>query len=194
MRQLYEEPRTHEGRHLGEAATGYLNTRALRRLAASGDELYKAIRSDDPPPDVLALLDALTVLLTPTHREKIRQPQDIAALLMLEMSYLDQEELRTVLLDTKSYLQGIVMVYKGSLNTSLIRVGEVFKAALRANSASIIIAHNHPSTDPEPSPEDILVTRQIVEAGRLLDVQCLDHLIIGQGRWVSLRERGIGFS
>jgi DNA repair protein RadC len=79
------------------------------------------------------------------------------------------------------------------LNTSLIRVGEVFKAALQRNSAAIIVCHNHPSADPTPSPEDVLVTREIVQAGKLLDCEVLDHLIIGQGRWVSLRERGLGF-
>ena len=193
-RRLYEAQLYSPERRLREAVGSYLDIRKLRRLAASGEELHKALRCDDPSPDVLALLDALTVLLKPTSREKVRSPQDVAALLILEMSYLDQEELRTVLLDTRNQLQGVVTVYKGSLNTSLIRVGEVFKAALRANSASIIVVHNHPSGEPEPSPEDILVTHQIIEAGRLLDVQCLDHLVIGQGRWVSLRERGLGFS
>lgn len=113
---------------------------------------------------------------------------------MVEMGHLDQEELRTVLLDTKNRLQGIVTVYKGSLNASMIRVGEVYKDALRRNSAAIIVAHNHPSGQPDPSPEDVLVTREIVAAGRLLDVECLDHLVIGQGRWVSMRERGLGWN
>jgi DNA repair protein RadC len=76
----------------------------------------------------------------------------------------------------------------------MIRVGEVFKEALRLNAASIIVTHNHPSTDPTPSPEDILVTRQIVEAGKLLDVEVLDHLVLAANRYVSLRERGLGFS
>ena len=85
-------------------------------------------------------------------------------------------------------------VYRGSLNASLIRVGEVYKEALRRNSAAIIVAHNHPSGDVTPSPEDVLVTREIVQAGKLLDCDVLDHLIIGQGRFVSLRERQLGFS
>jgi len=84
-------------------------------------------------------------------------------------------------------------VYVGSLNASLIRVGEVFKEPLRLNSASIIVAHNHPSGQPDPSPEDELITRQIVEAGKLLSCEVLDHLIIGQGRWLSLRQKGLGF-
>jgi len=111
------------------------------------------------------------------------------------MGHLDQEEMRTVLLDSKNRVQDIVTVYRGSLNASLIRVGEVYKAALRRNSASIILAHNHPSGEPDPpSPEDVLVTVKIVEAGELLDVPCLDHLVIGRGKWLSMREKGLGFT
>jgi len=80
------------------------------------------------------------------------------------------------------------------VNSAQVRVGEVFRDAVRRNSTAMIVAHNHPSGDPTPSPEDILVTRQIVEAGKLLDVDVLDHLIIGRGRYVSMRERGLGFS
>lgn len=91
------------------------------------------------------------------------------------------------------FCRSIIALYRGSLNTATIRVGAVFKEALRLNSASIIVAHQHPSGSPDPSPEDILITRQLVEAGRLLDVELLDSLVIGRGAWVSLRERGLGF-
>jgi DNA repair protein RadC len=128
------------------------------------------------------------------QRFQIKSPSDVAQLLMIEMSHLDQEHLRTVLLDTKNRVQEITTIYVGSLNTSLIRIGEVFREALKRNSAAIIVVHNHPSGDPTPSPEDIQVTRQIVAAGALLDVEVLDHLVIGQGRFVSLRERGLGFA
>lgn len=74
-----------------------------------------------------------------------------------------------------------------------MRVGEVFRDAVRRNSTAVIVAHNHPSGDPTPSPEDILVTRQIVEAGKLLDVEVMDHIVCGRGRWLSMRERGLGF-
>jgi DNA repair protein RadC len=127
------------------------------------------------------------------QRRQIRSPGDIADLLMLEMSHLDQEHLRTVLLDIKNRVQAISTVYIGSLNTSMIRIGEVFKTAVKLNSAALIVAHNHPSGDATPSPEDILVTREIVQAGRLLDVDVLDHLVIGHGTWVSLRQLGLGF-
>jgi DNA repair protein RadC len=86
------------------------------------------------------------------------------------------------------------VISQGSVNTSPVRIAEVFKAAIRENCAAIIVAHNHPSGDPTPSPEDVEVTRQLVAAGNLLDIEVLDHLIIGQQRFVSLRERGLGFA
>lgn len=131
-------------------------------------------------------------LLGMEERIQIKSPSDVAKLMQLEMGHLDQEHLRAICLDTKNKVQKIQTIYVGSLNSASIRVGEVFKEALKINSASIIICHNHPSGDPTPSSEDVLVTRQIVEAGKLLDVDVLDHLVIGQGRYVSLRERGLG--
>jgi DNA repair protein RadC len=126
-------------------------------------------------------------------RPVINSPVDAANLLMPDMSLLEQEHLRVLLLDTRSRVVGAHEVYVGSLNTSLIRTGEVFREAIRRNSAAIIVAHNHPSGDPSPSPEDVAVTRAFVEAGVLLDIHVLDHLVIGRGRFVSLKERGLGF-
>jgi DNA repair protein RadC len=126
-------------------------------------------------------------------RFQVKSPADVAKLFMAEMMALDQEELWVACLDTKNRLVKVAKVYRGSVNTAMIRVGEVFKEALRLNAASIVVVHNHPSTDPTPSPEDILVTRQIVEAGKLLDCEVLDHLVIASSRYVSLRERGLGF-
>ena len=131
---------------------------------------------------------------SPEQRPQVRSPADAANLLMSEMSLLEQEHLRVMMLDTKNRVLGSPTVYVGSLNTSLIRVGELFREAIRNNCASIIVAHNHPSGDPTPSPEDVAVTRQIAEAGKLLDVDVLDHLIIGRQRFVRLKERGLGFS
>jgi DNA repair protein RadC len=108
------------------------------------------------------------------------------------MSHLDQEHLRVVCLDTKNRVMKVQTVYVGTLHAAGLRVGEVFKEAVRLNGAALILCHNHPSGDPAPSAEDLAVTRQIIEAGRLLDIDVLDHLIIGHGRYVSLRERGIG--
>ncbi len=127
-------------------------------------------------------------------RAQIRSPADLAALLMRDMGALEQEELWVVCLDVKNRVQTISHLYRGSLNTAAVRIGEVFKEALRRNSAAIMLAHNHPSGSVDVSPEDILVTRQVVEAGKLLDVPLIEHLIVAKGRYVSLRERGLGFT
>jgi DNA repair protein RadC len=132
-------------------------------------------------------------LETPQERPTINSPADAAALIQYEMSALEQEHLRVLLLDTRNHVLDIVEVYKGSVNSSQVRVGELFKAAVRRNAPAIIIAHNHPSGDPTPSPDDVAVTRAIVQAGKLIQVDVLDHLVIGQGRYVSLKERGLGF-
>lgn len=133
------------------------------------------------------------LLASPQERPQVRSPTDVANLLMMEMGLLEQEQLRIVLLDTKNFVLRVHTVYSGSLNTAVIRVGEVFREAIRANCAAFILAHNHPSGDPTPSPEDVRVTEAIVEAGALLDIRVLDHLIIGRNRFVSLKERGLGF-
>jgi len=133
------------------------------------------------------------ILTSPEERVQIKSPADAAHLMMIEMSHLDQEHLRVICLDTKNRVQKVHTIYIGSLNSSMVRIGEIFKEAIRLNSAAIILVHNHPSGDPTPSPEDVLVTRQVVDAGKLLDAEVLDHLVIGQGRYVSMRERGLGF-
>jgi DNA repair protein RadC len=131
---------------------------------------------------------------TPDERPTISSPADAANLLMYQLAPLEQEYLYVILLDTRNRLIGRPFeVYHGSLNTSLIRIGEVFREAVKANAAGLIVVHNHPSGDPAPSPEDVAVTRALVEAGKLLDVEVLDHLVIGRQRFVSLKERGLGF-
>jgi DNA repair protein RadC len=129
-----------------------------------------------------------------TESPLLTSPESVASLVMYEMSALDQEFLKTILVDTRNRLMKISTVYHGTLNTSVIRVGEIFREAIRSNAAGLIIAHNHPSGDPSPSAEDIRITAELVRAGSLLDIPVLDHIIIGRGAYVSLRERGLGFS
>lgn len=133
-------------------------------------------------------------LESPEERAAINSPADAAALVQYEMSALEQEHLRVILLDRRNRVLETVEVYKGSVNSSQVRVGELFKEAIRKNASALIVIHNHPSGDPTPSPDDVAVTRAIVQAGKLLDVEVLDHLVIGHGRWVSLKERGLGFA
>lgn len=120
----------------------------------------------------------------------IRTPTDVAEPLVDAMGALEREELRVLLLDTKNVVTAERTVYRGNLAGSSVRVGEVFRDAVRACAAALIVAHNHPSGDPGPSGEDLRITRELAEAGRLLDIELLDHLIIGRGRWSSLRALG----
>lgn len=127
------------------------------------------------------------------ERPQIKSPAD-AAQLLADMGTLEQEEMRTLLLDTKNRVLGRPKVYQGSVHTTVIRIAELFRDAVRQNCTALIVAHNHPSGDPTPSPEDAAITREIVKAGELLEIDVLDHLVIGAaGRFVSLKERGLGF-
>ena len=131
--------------------------------------------------------------LQPQDRPQVKSPRDVVNLLQAEMAFLEQEHLRVVLLNTKNQVLSIPQVYRGNVSASLVRVAEVFREAVRENCPAIIVVHNHPSGDPTPSQEDADITRQIVEAGKLLDIEVLDHLIIAQHGFVSLKERGLGF-
>ena len=129
----------------------------------------------------------------PEEKAAIGNPKDAADLIQYEMSGLSQEHLWVLNLDTRNKVLNIDKVYVGSVNSSMVRVGELFRGAIQRNATSIILAHNHPSGDPSPSPEDIALTRAVVQAGKLLDIQVLDHLVIGVAQWVSLKEKGLGF-
>jgi DNA repair protein RadC len=114
---------------------------------------------------------------------------------MYEMSMLEKEHLRVLLLDRRNRVIDIEEIYRGSVSSSQVRIGELFKNAISHNASAMIVAHNHPSGDPTPSPDDVALTRAIVQAGKLLDTDILDHIVIGNsGKWVSLKERGLGFS
>ena len=128
------------------------------------------------------------------ERMQVRSPHDVASMLMMEMGGLEHECLRTVLLNTKNHVLSIPTIYQGSVNQMGIRTGEVFREAVRHNATAMIVVHNHPSGDPTPSPEDIQVTRTLVEAGKMMDIEVLDHLVIGKQKYVSLKERRLGFT
>ena len=129
----------------------------------------------------------------PEERVVVRSPADIANLMLTEMGILEQEHLRVVLLNQRNQVLAVPEVYRGSVNTSLVRVAELFRQAVRQNCPAIVLVHNHPSGDPTPSADDIAMTKQAAEAGRLLDIEVLDHVIIGEGRYLSLKEQGLGF-
>ena len=134
-------------------------------------------------------------LLQPEEeRPIIHTPADAAVILMPLLAHRGQEVLVVLALDTRNRVVDTIEVYRGSLNSSPVRVCELFRPAIQRNCASVILSHNHPSGDPSPSPEDVNLTRLTVQAGKLLDIAVLDHLVIGQSCWVSLKEKGLGFN
>ena len=125
-----------------------------------------------------------------TDIKSINSPQDVYDLL-IEMRLLDREKFSAIFLNTKNHILAFDTISIGTLNSSLVHPREVFKAAIKRSANSVILVHNHPSGDPSPSSEDLEVTRRLVEAGKLLGILVVDHVIIGSQKYVSLKERGI---
>jgi DNA repair protein RadC len=134
------------------------------------------------------------VSLHPEDRPVVASPQEVFNLLGAEMSFLEQEHLRVILLDTKNHVRAVQEVYIGNVSSASVRVAELLRPALRENCPSIILVHNHPSGDPTPSPEDVLVTRETRTSGEMMDIELLDHVIIGTNGYVSMKEKGLGFN
>ena len=134
-----------------------------------------------------------TVHARPPERRIIRSPEDVYALLFAEMALLDREQLRVVLLSTRNEVLSVREVYRGNVSSALVRVAEVFSDAVREGCPSIIVVHNHPSGDPTPSAEDAALTKQLVDAGRLLGVEVLDHVVIARQGHKSLKDLKLGF-
>ncbi|MFQ6019142.1 MAG: DNA repair protein RadC [Dehalococcoidia bacterium] len=129
----------------------------------------------------------------PEERAVVRSPQDVANLLQAEMALLEQEHLRVILLNTRNQVLSIPEVYKGNVSSALVRVAEVLRDAVREGCPAFIVVHNHPSGDPTPSRDDVEITKQLIEAGQLLGVEVLDHIILARGGFASLREQGLVF-
>lgn len=181
------------------------------RIARPGNRVLRMYR--DPPigPDVLQALRENQRLLreiTTGYRMPRRAnhhtawanadspticcPNDVALLLGDEMSTLIQEQLRILLLDTKSRVLGCEVIYQGTIHSISIRAAEVLRPAVLANAPALIVVHNHPSGDPSPSDEDVRATKSLMAAGDLLDIDVLDHVVLGRsGQYASLRERGL---
>lgn len=138
---------------------------------------------------------ATSVLVEPrVERPQVTSPRDAARLMLPEMGCLEQEQMRVLLLDTKHQLIATVPLYTGTVAQCQVRVAEMFREAVRRNASALILVHNHPSGVADPSPDDIQVTRAVVQAGRLLDVDVLDHLVVAQDMYTSMRERGLGWT
>ena len=124
---------------------------------------------------------------------QIKSPRDAYELLRFEMEHLEQEQLRVLNLNTKHRIISSQLIYQGTINETTVRLAEVFRPAILDNAYELIVAHSHPSGDPEPSPEDVTLTREMVYIGKILGIEILDHIVIGHNRFVSLKERGLGF-
>ena len=138
--------------------------------------------------DVRLVRDGRVATMEPTI---IRRPEDTLPVLEAELSELGYEKFIALALNTKNHVTAVLPVSSGSLNASIVHPRELFQRAILANCASLILAHNHPSGDPAPSPEDLALTRKLIDAGLLLDIPVLDHIVLGFGRYVSFKERGL---
>jgi DNA repair protein RadC len=164
-----------------EGLTGGLNAEIGELLQNEFDEEL-AIR-------LRALMEIARRLIRPKDQPyQIKSADDAARFIRMDMMYLDHEELHVLVLNTKNHLVECVKLYKGTVYSSATRTSEIFRLAIMRNCPHIIVCHNHPSGDPSPSPEDIAFTRQLVKAADLLEIDLLDHLIIGNPRYISLKE------
>lgn len=123
----------------------------------------------------------------------IRSPRDVADRLLAKLGRIEKEELWVLTLNTKNCVLDASPVYRGNVSAALVRVGELFAEPVRRHAAGMILVHNHPSGDPSPSPDDLRLTAETIAAGRLLDIDVLDHIVLGNGAWISLRDRGVSF-
>ncbi|WP_040980585.1 MULTISPECIES: RadC family protein [Oceanobacillus] len=120
----------------------------------------------------------------------IRSPEDAANYIMEEMRKLEQEHFKALFLNTKNEVIKSNTIFIGSLNASVVHPRETFKVAIKCSAASVILAHNHPSGNPSPSQEDILVTKRFVEGGKIMGIEVLDHIVIGDNKFVSIKQKG----
>ncbi|PWT75271.1 MAG: hypothetical protein C5B60_05590 [Chloroflexi bacterium] len=129
----------------------------------------------------------------PEARPQITSPDVVAQLTLADMGFLPQEQLRVLCLDSKNFVVHQQIIYQGTVNSSVVRIAEVFKPAVIRTCPAIVVVHNHPSGDVTPSDEDVRTTRLLSEAGQLLDIELLDHVIVGHNNHTSLKEQGLGF-
>jgi DNA repair protein RadC len=166
----------------------------LRGLKSASFEELTAIKGIGPAKALLIMagleLGKRMSSSLPLERIIVRSPKDVAGVMMEELRYHTQEHFVCLYLNTKNHIIGRETIFIGSLNSSIVHPREVYKEAIRRSSASVICLHNHPSGDPAPSREDIEVTRRLQEAGRILGIELLDHIIIGDGQFYSLKEKG----
>ncbi len=157
-----------------------LRSASIEDLVAEGISLETATR----------LLGALRLSVAEKPPNTVHAPED-AYKICSEMQLLAREELWVLNLDVRNNLKSVTHMYTGTVCASNVRVAEVFRPAIVQYASKVVVVHNHPSGDPTPSPEDVTVTRELMKAGQILDIEVLDHVVIGQGRWASLKALGV---
>jgi len=186
------------GENVINVATRILSTfEGLRGLsrASFGELSAQHAMGEAKACQLLAAMELGKRLLQEMPQQRIvRSAEDVYAMLFGEMALLEQEELRVVLLTTRHEVITIRDVYRGNVSSAIVRIGEVFRDAVREGCPGIIAVHNHPSGDPSPSPEDVNLTKQLVEAGRMLGIDVIDHIVIARKGFVSLKEKRMGFT
>lgn len=186
---------THDETALGLADRVLVSTGGLRELmTAEPSELsrVKGIGRAKAAEIAAAIeLGRRGANLAPQRRLSVTCPRDVAELLMPEMRFLAKEHFRVLLLNTKNQIVANELVSIGTLNSSLVHPRELFRTAIQRSCAAVILAHNHPSGDPTPSTEDIGLTTRVLQAGKVLGIEVLDHLVIGDNTFVSLKEKGV---
>ncbi|MDF2928238.1 DNA repair protein RadC [Anaerospora sp.] len=168
----------------GLTALGRLTPREISRVKGIGAAKAVTITAAVELGKRMAMLGAGDKVI-------IRSPQDAAWLMMPRLRYEPKELFVAIMLSTKNHVLSTPVISVGCLNASIVHPRELFREAINYSAASVILVHNHPSGDPAPSAEDISLTKKLVEAGHLLDISVLDHVIIGDGKYVSLKEKGI---
>lgn len=177
--------------HLANRVLSHFN--GLDGLAQASAHELQAVDglSPDKIAQIAATIELCRRVCDPHERERqIILTAEDAANFIADMALLDQEHVRVILLDSSRQVVVAPTLYIGTLTASVLRISEVFREAITRNCAALILAHNHPSGDPTPSPQDIELTQALATAGQLLEIEFVDHLIIARGRWVSLREQG----
>ncbi len=167
----------------GLKALNYLTINQLKKMKGIGTAKAVQIRS-------VVELSKRIASLNREEKDLIKSPKDAAQILMPELRYLTQEVFKIILLDIKNQIITIPMISKGGLSSSIVHPREVFKEAIKHSSAAMILIHNHPSGIPEPSRDDINITKKLIDAGKIVGIDVLDHIIIGDGIFVSMKEKG----
>ncbi|MFW6022160.1 MAG: RadC family protein [Halanaerobiaceae bacterium] len=168
----------------GLKSLNYLTVQELTKLNGVG--IAKAVQVK-----AVVELSKRIATLKSGEKEVIKSPGDAACLLMPELRYLTQEVFKIILLDIKNQVISIALISKGGLSSSIVHPREVFKEAIKHSSAAIILAHNHPSGIPEPSRDDINITKRLIDSGKIMGIDVLDHIVIGDGIFISMKEKGL---